>query len=51
MLYLLKVWALVFVSVSALGVGALLLCYACLAVGKLMTRLNGVVGGRLARQP
>jgi hypothetical protein len=51
MVYLLKVWVLVLISVSAVGVGALLFGYACLVVGTLITRLNGAVGGRLARQP
>ena len=51
MVYLLKVCVLVLISVSALGVGALLFCYACLGVGTLITRLNGAMGGLLARQP
>ena len=44
MFYLLKVWILVLVSVSVTGLGALLLCYACLAVGMLVSRLNHAVG-------
>jgi hypothetical protein len=40
MLYLLKVWVLVLISVSVTGLGTLLLCYACLAVGMLVSRLN-----------
>ncbi len=51
MVYLLKVWVLVLISVSVLGVVALLFGYACVLIGTLITHLNDVLGGRLAGQP